>query len=211
MHPAYAKHLIEKTKEYFNQNAENFSKNRKKLWPELIELKKYINDSERILDLGCGNGRLFEMFDNRDVEYIGVDFSEKLIQQAKKKYGNHFQTANMFSLPFSDNYFDCIWSIAVFHHIPSKRLQLKALTEMRRVLKKRGKIIMTCWHLFKFPFCKNIIISPKKLKIQRYHRAFTRRELKKLFKKTNLRIKESKYLKRNGKKTNILIVAENDE
>ncbi len=207
MNPSYAKYLIEKTKDYFNKNVEGFSGSRKEVWPEFEELKKYIKESERVLDLGCGNGRLFELFKDKSIKYVGVDFSKKLIEKAKKKYGNHFQIADIFSLPFSDNYFDSIWSIAVFHHVPSKQLRLKALKEIKRVLKKDGKIIMTCWYLFKFPFRKDILLSPKKLKIQRYYRAFTKRELKKLFQQAGFEVEELKYLKRNSKKTNILIVA----
>ncbi len=214
MKPSYAKYLIEKTKEYFDKNVEGFSGSRKEFWPEFEELKKYIKRGERVLDLGCGNGRLFPAFggsavggETRDIEYIGIDSSEKMIQKAKGKYGNHFQTADIFSLPFSNSYFDSVWMIAVFHHIPSKELQLKALQEIRRVLRKNGRVIMTCWHLFRFPFRKNIMISSKKLKIQRYYHAFTKRELRKLFQKTGFKIEELKYLKRNNKKTNILIVA----
>jgi len=207
MNSSYAKNLIEETKEYFNKNAESFSASREKNWPEIEELKKYIKKGEKVLDLGCGNGRLFKLFKGKNIKYIGVDFSEKMIQKAKEKHGDHFQVADIFNLPFSDNYFYSIWSIAVFHHIPSKELQIKALQEIKRVLKKNGKIIMTCWHLFKFPFRKNIIISSKKLKIQRYYHAFTKKELNKLFKKQGFEIKESKYLKRNGKKTNILVIA----
>jgi len=202
-----AKYLMEKTKDYFDKNVESFSGSRKELWPELEELKKYIKDGERVLDLGCGNGRLFELFKEKQVEYIGVDFSKKLIEKAREKYGNYFQVADMFSLPFSDNYFDSVWSIAVFHHIPFKELRLKALAEIKRALKPGGKTIMTCWHLFKFPFRKNIIISPKKLGVQRYYHAFTKHELKKLFEKSGFKIEELKFLKRNGKKTNILVVA----
>lgn len=207
MNPSYAKYLIEKTKDYFDKNVEGFSGSRNRIWPEFEELKKYIKESERVLDLGCGNGRLFELFKDKKVKYVGVDFSKKLIEKAKEKYGNYFQIADIFSLPFSDNYFDSIWVIAVFHHIPSQELQLKALKEMGRVLKKNGKIIMTCWYLFRPFFRKDILISPKKMKIQRYYHAFTKKELKKLFEKSGFKIEELKYLKRNSKKTNILIVA----
>jgi len=127
MKPEYAKYLMKKTKEYFDKNVEGFSESRRKLWPEFEELKKYIKAD--VLDLGCGNGRLFELFKNKNVKYIGVDFSEKLIEKARAKYGDHFQVADIFSLPFSDNYFDSIWAIAVFHHIPSQELRLKALKE----------------------------------------------------------------------------------
>lgn len=198
---------MEKTKDYFDKNVEGFSGSRKCCWPELEELRKYIKDGERVLDLGCGNGRLFELFRGRNIEYIGVDFSEKLIEKAREKYGEHFQVADILSLPFPDNYFNSVWSIAVLHHIPSKILRLKALMEIKRVLKPSGKTIMTCWYLFRPFFRKDILLSPKNLKIQRYYHIFTKRELKKLFQKAGFKIEELKYLRRNGKKTNILIAA----
>jgi ubiquinone/menaquinone biosynthesis C-methylase UbiE len=226
MNPSYAKYLIEKTKDYFDKNVDSFSGSRNRLWPEFEELKKYMKGGEKILDLGCGNGRLFELFKNRNVKYTGVDTSVEFIERAKEKYGDYFVVADAFNLPFSDNSFDSIWAIAFFHHIPSKHLRLKILKEIKRVLKKDGKIIATCWNfyqlhylriLLKFTFrklfglsrldFKDVLLSPKKLKIQRYYHAFTKKELKKLFQKAGFKIEELRYLKRNGKKTNILIVA----
>ena len=226
MNPSYAKYLIEKTKDYFDKNVDSFSGSRNRLWPEFEELKKYMKGGEKILDLGCGNGRLFELFKNRNVKYTGVDTSVEFIERAREKYGDYFVVADAFNLPFSDNSFDSIWAIAFFHHIPSKQLRLKILKEIKRVLKKDGKIIATCWNfyqlhylriLLKFTFrklfglsrldFKDVLLSPKKLKIQRYYHAFTKKELKKLFQKAGFKIEELRYLKRNGKKTNILIVA----
>ena len=228
----YAKYLIEKTEEDYDAIAESFSESRKELWPELFELKKHIKDGERILDSGCGNGRLYELFRDKDVEYIGVDNSEKLIEKAREKYGDYFKVANLFELPFSDKYFDSIWSVAVFHHIPSKQLRLKALKEMGRVLKKNGKIIMTCWNLWqpnylklllKFTLIKlfkgskldfkdifvpkGVLIPGRRGKVRIYYHAFTKKELKKLFQKAGFKVGELRYLKRNKKKTNILVVA----
>ena len=226
MNPSYAKYLIEKTKDYFDKNVDSFSGSRNRLWPEFEELKKYMKGGEKILDLGCGNGRLFELFKNRNVKYTGVDTSVEFIERAREKYGDYFVVADAFNLPFSDNSFDSIWAIAFFHHIPSKQLRLKILKEIKRVLKKDVKIIATCWNfyqlhylriLLKFTFrklfglsrldFKDVLLSPKKLKIQRYYHAFTKKELKKLFQKAGFKIEELRYLKRNGKKTNILIVA----
>ncbi len=228
MKPQYAKNLIKTTKQYFNENAKNFSQSREKPWPEFEELKKYIEPNTKILDLGCGNGRLFELFSNKQINYTGVDFSKQLIKIAQQKYGNHFKTSSMFSLPFSNNSFDSIWSIAVFHHIPSEKLRIKTLNEAKRVLKPNGKIIITCWYLYggkylkillKFTLSKllgltkldfkDILISPKTLKIKRYYHAFTKKELKKLLKKAGLKVEKLQYLKRNNNKTNILIVAKN--
>lgn len=226
MNPSYAKYLIEKIKQDFDKIAESFSESRKELWPEFEELKKYIKNGERVLDLGCGNGRLFELFKGRNIEYTGVDFSEKLIEKAKEKYGDYFKVADTFNLPFPDNHFDSIWSIAVFHHIPSKQLRLQALQEIKRILKTNGKLIITCWNLyqsnylkllFKFTLIKllggskldfeDILVPWGKTDVYRYYHAFTRKELKKLFQKAGFKIEELKYLRRNNKKTNILIVA----
>lgn len=196
------------------------------MWPEFEELKKHIKDGEKVLDLGCGNGRLFELFKGKNVDYTGIDLSEEFIKKANKKYGNHFQVANFLKLPFENNRFDSIWVIAAFHHIPSAEFRLNTLREIRRVLKKEGRIIITCWNLWqpnyfklllKFTLIKlfkksrldfkDVILSPKKLKIERYYHVFTKKELKKLFEKVGFKVEELKYLKRNGKKTNILLVA----
>lgn len=222
----YAKYLIEKTKDYFDKNVDSFSSTRSQLWPELDELKKYIKDGEKILDLGCGNGRLFELFRNKNIKYTGVDSSAKFVKKAKEKYGDYFIVADAFDLPLPDDSFDSIWAIAFFHHIPSKQFRLKALEEIKRVLKKNGKVIMTCWNFYQFHYLrillkftlrklfglskldfKDVLLSPKKIKIQRYYHAFTKKELKKLFQKAGFKVEEVKYLKRNKKKTNILLIA----
>ena len=230
MNQSYAKYLIEKTKQDFNKIAESFSKTRTYLWPELKKLKRYIQSGQKILDLGCGNGRLFKLFENKNIKYAGIDFSEKLIKKAKEKYGNYFQIADFLNLPFPDDYFDSIWAIAVFHHVPSEKLRLKTLQEINRVLNKDGKIILTCWNLYQVKYLKlllksylskffkkskldykDVLIPWKNTKTKRYYHAFTKKELKRLFKKAGFQIETLKYLKRNKKRTNILIVAKNSE
>lgn len=226
MNQKYARELFNKIKKDFDIIADQFSETRKNLWPELEELREYIKEKERILDLGCGNGRLFEFFKDKKVTYIGIDSSPKLILKAKKKYGNYFKTADILSLPFSNDYFDSIWSIAVFHHIPSKELRLKALKEIRRVLRKGGRVIITCWNfyqvryfklLFKFTLSKffgkskldfkDVLIPWKGEGVQRYYHAFTKKELVALFKEARFNIEKIENLKRNNKKLNILIIA----
>ncbi|MDP2934613.1 MAG: methyltransferase domain-containing protein [bacterium] len=131
-----------------------------------------------------------------------MDFSENLIRIAKEKNGDRFIVGDILSLPFSDNYFDSVWAIAVLHHIPTKKLRKCALSEIKRVLKPGGRIIATCWKIKSF-FRRDVFIPFHGKK--RYYRVFTKREIKKLFKKSGFKIEELRYLKRNNKKTNILI------
>lgn len=221
---------MEKTKSDYEKIAEDFSRSRSQLWPEQKELKAYIHKGDRLLDLGCGNGRLFDLFRimgvQNEIDYAGIDGSAKSISIAKQRYGEKFQVADISSLPFPDNYFDSVWSIAVFHHIPSKALRVKALIETRRVLKPGGKVIMACWNLYQPQYLKlllnfalrkilgkskldfkDVFVPWGEIKIQRYYHAFTKPELKKLFEKAGFKVEELKYLKRNDKKTNILVVA----
>jgi len=50
--------------------------------PFYIELAKYINETDNVIDLGCGNGMLAHL--SKWNKYTGVDFSEVAIKQAKK-------------------------------------------------------------------------------------------------------------------------------
>jgi len=145
----YAKQILKKTVSDYNSIADKYSRVREKDWKEMNFLfDKYLNSKDRVLDLGCGNGRFYNSFIEREVEYIGVDPSLNLINIAKKNYpqGN-FQIASGSFLPFADNYFDKVFSIAVLHHIPSIELRLQFLKEVRKVLKSGGYLILTVWDL----------------------------------------------------------------
>src|SRR5262245_28311561 len=52
-------------------------------------LKMYnFNDQDYILDIGCGTGMIPKYLENKFKKYIGVDFSHKMIQHAKKNASN---------------------------------------------------------------------------------------------------------------------------
>lgn len=45
-----------------------------------------LNGSERLLELGCGNGALSQFMFDGCLEYVGVDFSDYLISVAQRKF-----------------------------------------------------------------------------------------------------------------------------
>ena len=181
-----------------------------------------------MLDLGCGNGRLIQIFKEMKIDYVGVDSSEKLIEIAEKKHPeDKFQAADGLSLPFPNDYFDKVYSIAVLHHIPSRELRIQFLKEARRVLKPGGLLILTAWNLwqgrgwklnFKFAILKILGLSKLDFKdvlvpwgktCQRYVHCFSQRELKTLTEKADFRIKEVGILERpEMRDNNIYIIAE---
>ncbi|MBU3942929.1 class I SAM-dependent methyltransferase, partial [Patescibacteria group bacterium] len=143
MKKEYAQYLVNKTKADYNLISGDFSRTRNRLWEEITFLFK-TEKNEKVLDSGCGNGRYYELLKHTD--YTGVDNSRELIQIARGKYPEaKFQVADALALPFPDNSFDQVYSIAVLHHIPSKELRLKFLREIKRVLKPNGKVTLTAW------------------------------------------------------------------
>jgi len=223
----FAKFLIEKTKKDYNLIAKDFSEKRKKIWEELMFLFKDLKEGERILDLGCGNGRWFKLFKEKRVKYIGVDNSEKLIEIAKRNFpeGN-FILAEATSLPFRNNFFDKVYCIAFLHQVPSSFFRKKVLSEVKRVLKPEGKLILTVWKIFrlkekllllKYTIFKILgrskldwkdIFIPWGKKTSRYYHCFSQKELEKLIKETNFEILKIGTIKnKKGNRQNFYLVA----
>ncbi len=222
MEKAIQKKLLTIVKNNYQQIAHEFSLTRNKaLWPELFKLCESVKENDNILDVGCGNGRLWRALKNKNVKYIGIDNCSKLIQLAKEKYSKDnvsFLVGDILDLNnIPNNNFDIIFCVAVLHHIPGKNLKIKALQNLKNKLKKNGKIIITVWNLWNSSKHKNLIIKFALLKLlgknkmdfgdivfdwkgkqssQRYYHAFTKKELIKLAKKANLqteKIYKDKY------------------
>ena len=205
------KDFVKLNKETYNKIAKLFAETRRYLWDDLKPLGKYSKDGFKILDLGCGSGRLYHLFEEfQGVEYVGVDQSEGQIEVAREQFPElDFQVAEMTELPFSDNEFDIIYCVATFHHLPDEASRIKSLNEMKRVLKSGGHIIMTNWNLNSKTTKK--MVEKRKFKKdgqdvmvpwlnsdgdilgERYYYAFSVEELENLFKKTDLRLEDQYY------------------
>lgn len=131
----------EKTnKEYYDKNALPWSRVRCKVKDHLEDFKEFkdLLSRGRILDLGCGTGRDSKLFTSSGYEYVGVDLSEGMIEQARESFPETvFKTMNLLGLEFKDESFDGIWSFAAYLHIPKNQIG-KALQEANRVLKQGG-------------------------------------------------------------------------
>lgn len=165
-------------------------------------MAQYANSGEKILDLGCGSGRLLEILKIRDINYIGLDSSQDLIEVAQKNYPKEkFIVGDGLNLPFPQDFFDKIFSIRTVHHVPSKEFRFQFFQEAKRVLKPGGLFILTAWYLYKLRSKKNFLLMVKNIflktigeskldfgdalipwgnKAMRYYHYFTKRELQKL-------------------------------
>ncbi|MBN1779164.1 MAG: class I SAM-dependent methyltransferase [Candidatus Buchananbacteria bacterium] len=203
-----AKNLIESVKQTYNQIASQWDQTRKGGWSLFSDFSAYIKPSDRILDVGCGNGRLVELFKSVNVNYTGLDISEELIKIAQAKYPDrNFMIGNLVDLPDFATQFDSVFAIASLHHIPSEKLRNQALEKIASALKPGGYLIMTnwCWHskkiwwlLIKYTIAKifgrnqldfgDIYISFGQVKKKRYVHLFSQRKLAKKLKKQGFEI-----------------------
>lgn len=164
MEQKLAQDLIKKTTDDYNSIAGDFSRTREYLSPDLLALKKYYKKGQKVLDLGCGNGRLSELFENDD--YLGIDISKELISIAQKKYPKKkFVLSRPLQIPLEENSIDIVFCLATIHHIPSVETRNRFYSEIKRVLKKDEKVIITSWYLYKEKKAlpKIIVANAKKL------------------------------------------------
>ena len=141
MNEQSAKKIIKLNKESYENIAEQFSITRSYVWPDLKNLSTNVRNNQSVLDIGCGNGRLYEELESKNVKYFGVDSCQSLIDIARERYKNtspnaQFAVFDIFNLPFEKNSFDVIFAIAIINHIPTKKLQKKAIKKLKGKIKE---------------------------------------------------------------------------
>jgi len=99
--------------------------------------------TRRALEIGCGPGRLMLPLSRHFGEIHGVDVSDAMVQLARERLRSIPQarvhaTSGADLLLFPDEFFDFVYSYAVFQHIPSREVVFRYLAEARRVLKVGG-------------------------------------------------------------------------
>ena len=97
----------------------------------------------KILEIGCGIGRILIPMSKIFGEVIGIDVSSEMVQLGQKYIANlpncKILENNGVDLSlFPDNYFDFCYSFIVFQHIPDKIIVENYIREVSRVLKPQG-------------------------------------------------------------------------
>ncbi len=127
----------------YEKIAINFSDKRFSTWNWIDDFIISIPKGSTILDIGCGNGRNMKY---PNYNFYGIDNCSNFVKLAKQITPNVY-LSDMTNLPFDDNTFDAIISIASYHHLSSHERREQALKEMYRVLKPNGKILISIWSI----------------------------------------------------------------
>lgn len=157
-------HNTKKVKKFWEDQAKTYKESQLATAPdsyyrdlEITSIARYLRDNSSILDVGCGNGYSILAFARQFPRacFSGVDYSESMIRFAKTATQKQkmsvrkrvsFDVANALSLSsapaLKKKKFDYIVSERCLINLANWREQKEALLEMRRLLKKGGRIIL---------------------------------------------------------------------
>jgi phosphatidylethanolamine/phosphatidyl-N-methylethanolamine N-methyltransferase len=100
--------------------------------------------NELVLDLGCGTGFLFRHINKQVMFLVGLDLSQKALQEAKKRTKNMTNVALILAdadnTPFPDHTFDKVLAITLLQNMPDST---KTLSEIIRVSKPQATFAVT--------------------------------------------------------------------
>lgn len=117
---------------------EKYSTNKQGWFNWLFE-KIDFSKVNRLLELGCGNGKLWQenQIDLRNREIFLSDISEGMVEEVRNKLGSDFNciVADAEKIPFKDAYFDSVIANHVLFYLNDLNQGLK---EISRVLKSNG-------------------------------------------------------------------------
>lgn len=198
----------------YNAIGTDFSRTRQKTygnnqssnWPVTDRYLRLLKGGDSVLDVGCGNGKLITGLP-AGVTYLGTDFSETLLTEARKLHPEHsFVLGNVAEQAHWDKLekYDAIFAVALLHHVPTKEKQLFVLSQMKKHLKENGFIYVTVWNLWQEKFTEYQIEDhfevPFNKKWKRYCVAYDIASLSELANEAGLSVKETYYADRAGNK-----------
>lgn len=140
--------------------------------------------SDKILDLGCGNGFVSQLYPSFDV--IGVDISDGMLANNPHKWVK----GSAENIPFPNDHFDWVICRSLLHHLDDPRIGIK---EIYRVLKPGGRL--SIWdpnHNIIYETIRHIFQHTDRF--SHLHHSFNDNELFKLIEDSGLKITDKKYL-----------------
>ena len=107
------------------------------------KIKDYVTEDDIVLECACGTGLLTLPMAQKCKKLMATDYSVGMLRQTKKKVAKYSNTkvrkVSILELPFQDDRFDVVVAANVIHLLDKPE---KAISELKRVCKPGGKIIL---------------------------------------------------------------------
>lgn len=154
MDTSTARQLVELNRQFYADFGKNFSATRQRIQPGVRKTLAGLEGTERILDLGCGNGELARTLAQTGFRgtYLGLDFSLPLLTDAESQpegFSAAFQAVDLTTSEWVSSLFTAHYSLitafAFIHHIPGLEMRRGILQKVHSLLEPGGKFIHSNW------------------------------------------------------------------
>ena len=133
----------------------------------IMELK--INRDDRVLDLGCGYGRIFNELSKYSDKICGIDIDMSMVNDSSSFNYHSLHNASAEQTRFPDNYFDRVIALGVFDVVD----QEGAIFELGRILKLGGIGMFTGKNINYFENDEAAFVAERNAKLKDFPNHFT--------------------------------------
>jgi 2-polyprenyl-3-methyl-5-hydroxy-6-metoxy-1,4-benzoquinol methylase len=152
------KRLVALNREFYARFAQEFSRSRTVEHVNLSAIMPYLRAGVKLLEIGCGSGRLAERLDREKIalDYLGVDVTPEFIEAAHRRSVRmahvraEFQLHDITAADWAEALrskapFDVAVAAAVLHHIPGFEPRCAVLAAVRSLLRTGGILVLSNW------------------------------------------------------------------
>ena len=119
---------------------------------------RQINDTDTSLEIGCGTGIYSTLIANKVKNLVATDMSNEMLAIARAKLNQYdnidIRREDCYAISYEDNTFDSILLANLIHIVTDPSSVLK---DIRRVLKKEGRVIIVSYTFYGLSFIQKII------------------------------------------------------
>ena len=149
--------LLALNRQFYDEFADSFAESRGFEQPGLRRALDVLPASGRLLDVGCGNGRLAHMLASADrsIDYLGIDSSVRLLEIARRQAASlrssraEFLAADVTEPGWASllpaGRFQSVAVFALLHHLPGWQSRSDLLAALRLLLDAEGVIVVSVW------------------------------------------------------------------
>lgn len=143
--------LLALNRQFYDTFAGDFSDSRRTPQPGFGPAMAWLAGATRLVDVGCGDGRVAQIVPQSVGEYVGVDFSAGLLgQQRGARTG---LVVRMVAADISQagwavrvgGRFDAAVCFSTLHHLPGRATRETALREMGQLLDVGARVVVSVW------------------------------------------------------------------
>ena len=162
MEKSTAEKLISINLQFYQTFSNQFSATRQRIQPGVRKILAELNPDDNILDIGCGNGNVWQVLadGNHRGAYVGLDFSSEILKIAALEANERLTQLpglifpifllvdlieNDWASSIPSSPFNSVFLFAVLHHLPSVQVRSNVLQQIRRLLTPESRLCISVW------------------------------------------------------------------